>query len=215
MLLSDVEIRDAVTKKEIIIEPFYELSLQPASYDLRMGKKMLISGVEAEIDMENKRSMTLKAGQFALMTTLEKMTLSNDIAGHLGMKSYYVRKGIVLLAGLQIDPGWDGYLVLGMYNASPRSITLDYQSPICTVDFYRLATTVSKGFQTGDEQKIGLIPKIDKDYLRTLETQTLSEMSESVRRLSENVSTLTTITYKVILPILLIILGLAVTKLFI
>jgi len=30
------------------------------------------------------------------------------------MKSYYVRKGIVLLAGLQIDPGWDGYLVLGV-----------------------------------------------------------------------------------------------------
>jgi dCTP deaminase len=215
MLLSDVEIRDAMTKKEIIIEPFLEFNLQPASYDLRIGKRMLMSGIETEIDMESKHSVTLKAGQFALMTTLERIALSNNIAGHLGMKSYYVRKGVVLLAGLQIDPGWDGYLVLGMYNASPRSITLDYQSSLCTVDFFRLAVPVSKSFQTSDEQKIGLIPKVDKDYLRTLETQTLSEMSESVRRLSENVNTLTTITYKVILPLLVVILGLAVVKLFI
>jgi len=214
VLLSDVEIREAMKQKKIVIDPFYEPSLQPASYDLRIGKRMLISGEEAEIDMEKRGSVTLKAGQFALMTTLEKITLSDDIAGHLGMKSYYVRKGIVLLAGLQIDPGWDGYLVLGMYNASPRSITLDYQSPICTVDFYKLAVPVSKGFQTGEEQRAGFIPKVDKDYLRTLETQTLSEMSEAVRRLSENVSMLTTITYKIILPILLLILGSVVAKFF-
>jgi hypothetical protein len=148
-----------------------------------------------------------------LLTTLEKITLSNDIVGHIGMKSYYIRKGLILLAGLQIDPGWDGYLVLGMYNASPRSITLDYQSPICTVDFYKLTVPASEPFRTGDEQRAGLIPKVDKDYLRTLETQTLSEMSESVRRLSESVNTLTTITYKVVIPILLIILAAVITPL--
>jgi dCTP deaminase len=173
---------------KIIIEPFHELSLQAASYDLRVGKKVLISGMEAEIDLEEKRSITLKAGCFALMTTLERIALSTEIVGHIGMKSYYIRKGLILLAGLQIDPGWDGYLVLGMYNASPRNITLDYQSPICTVDFYGLTVPASKPFITGEEQKAGQIPRIDKDYLRTLETQTLSEMSESVRQLSANVA---------------------------
>ena len=207
MLLSDVEIRDAMKNKRIIIDPFYEPSLQPASYDLRIGKRVLVSGMENEIDLEKKRSFTLKAGDFALMTTLEKITLSNDTVAHIGMKSYYIRKGVILLAGLQIDPGWDGYLVLGMYNASPRNITLDYQSPICTVDFYGLAVPVSEPFITGDEQKAGLIPKVDKDYLRTLETQTLSEMSESVRQLSTSVNTLTTVTYKIVLPLLLLILG--------
>lgn len=214
MLLSDVEIRDAIKEKKIIIDPFYEPSLQPASYDLRIGKRLLVSGEENEIDMEKKLSMTLKAGQFALLTSLEKITISNDIAGHIGMKSYYTRKGIIMLAGLQIDPGWDGYLVLGMYNASPRSITLDYQSSICTVDFYSLAVPASKGFEASHEMKMGLIPKVDKDYLRALETQTLSEMSESVRQLSQNMSTLTTITYKIVLPILLLILASVVAKFF-
>ena len=202
MLLSDVEIREAMRAGKIVIEPFYEPNLQPASYDLRVGKRMLVSGQVEEIDMERKRSMALKAGQFALLTSLERISLGNDITAHIGMKSYYVRKGIVLLAGLQIHPGWDGYLVLGIYNASPRTITLDYQGSICTIDFYRLAAPASEGFRSGEEQKDGRIPKVDKDYLRTLETETLSEMSESVRRLSENVSTLTTVTYRFVVPIL-------------
>lgn len=207
MLLSDEEIRDAMKKERIVIEPFHKPSLQPASYDIRIGKRVLVSGMENEIDLEKKRSVTLKAGDFALMTTLERIMLSKDVVGHIGMKSYYVRKGLILLAGLQIDPGWDGYLVLGMYNASPRNLTLDYQSPIATVDFYGLAVPVSEPFLTSDEQKTGLIPQVDKDYLRTLETQTLSEMSESVRQLSASVKTLTTITYKITIPILLLILG--------
>jgi hypothetical protein len=148
----------------------------------------------------------LKAGAFALMTTLERICLSKEIAAHIGMKSYYVRKGLVLLAGLQVDPGFDGHLVLGMYNASPRTITLDYQGYICSVDFYHLAVPASRAFQTPEEFQTGTIPRVDKDYLRTLETQTLSDMSESVRQLSASVHTLTTVTYKVILPLLLIIL---------
>jgi dCTP deaminase len=202
MLLSDTEIRDALKKKRIVIEPFNESSLQPASYDLRVGKRLLVSGNEIEIDMENKHSTTLKAGQFALLTTLEKVTLTNDVAAHIGMKSYYVRKGIILLSGLQIDPGWDGFLVLGMYNASPRSITLDYQSTVCSIDFYSLAVPASQTFRTNEEQGSGTIPKMDKDYLRTLETSTLSEMSESVRHLSENVGRLSGIMYKVIVPLI-------------
>ena len=71
MLLSDVEIRDAMKKKKLIIDPFNEPNLQPASYDLRVGKRALVSGMENEIDLESRRSFTLKAGDFALMTTLE------------------------------------------------------------------------------------------------------------------------------------------------
>lgn len=212
MLLSDVEIRETMQKGNLRIEPFDEQSLQPASYDLRIGKKMLVSGEEAQIDMEARRSVTLKAGQFALLTTLERITLPNDIAAHIGMKSYYVRKGIVLLAGLQIDPGWDGFLVLGMYNASPRSITLDYQGPICSIDFYKLAVPVSKGFLTSEEQRRGEIPRVDKDYLRTLETRTLSELSESVRHLSENVGKLAAVTYKFVVPVLVAVLALAIIR---
>jgi len=203
MLMTDVEIHHAMDKGDLVIEGFYEPSLQPASYDMRIGKKILISGIEDEIDLEKKGSITIKAGNFALLTTYEKVKLSNTIAGHIGVKSYYTRKGLVLLAGLQIDPGFEGVLVLGVYNASPRSITIDYLAPFCTVEFHKLSIPVSKPFVSGDEQKMGLIPKADKDYLRTLETKTLSEMSEAVRQLSVNVGQLSRLTYTLLIPLII------------
>ncbi len=72
-----------------------------------------------------------------------------------------------------------------------------------------------RSFRAGEEQRAGEIPRVDKDHLRTLETQTLSEMSESVRGLSENVSTLTTVTYRFVVPILLLLLGSVVAKFFV
>ena len=190
MLMTDGEIREAMASGGLRIDNFSEKSLQPASYDMRVGSRLLISSDEAEVDLSRKGSAVLKPGVFALVTTHENVVLSETIAGHIGVKSYYTRKGIVMLTGLQIDPGFEGVLVIGLYNASPRSLTLEYLSPFCTVEFHQLSQPVVKQFVPGDEQKEGNIPRADKDYLRTLETQSLSEMSESLRELSVNVATL-------------------------
>jgi dCTP deaminase len=118
--MSDGEIRSAVDNGELGISDFADHCLQPASYDLRIGSPSLRSGDTTEIDVERERSIVLNAGQFALMNTYESVKLPADIAGHIGVRSYYTREGMILLAGLQIDPGFEGHLVLGVYNASPR-----------------------------------------------------------------------------------------------
>ena len=194
MLLSDSEIKETMERGEIKMEFYEPKMLQPASYDMRIGKRLLVSGNERELDLEKAGSFNLKAGEFALLTTVENITLSNNIVGHIGLKSYYTRKGVIVLAGLQIDPGFSGILILGVYNASSRKISLEYMNPICTVEFHKLAKPVDLPFQRTDleEQKEALIPKVDRDYLKTLETQSLSSMSESVRQLSLNVGRLAT-----------------------
>src|SRR2546425_252071 len=184
MLMTDNEIRQAMESGKLTIENFSDRSLEPASYDMRVGKRLLISNDEREIDLEARGSSTLEPGTFALLTTHERVRLDNTIAGHIGVKSYYTRKGIVMLSGLQIDPGFEGVLVIGLYNASPRSLTLDYLAPFCTVEFHQLARPVSRPFVPGSEQKDGMIPRADRDYLRTLETQSLSEVSKSLRKLT-------------------------------
>lgn len=218
MLMTDNEIRDAIQKGELEIKDLSEDCLEPASYDMRIGKRALVTGNEEELNLEQEQSFTLKAGDFALITTHEKVKLSDRIAGHIGVKSYYTRKGLVILAGLQIDPGFEGVLVLGLYNASPRNLTLDYLAPFCTVEFHRLAGSVKRPYVSGDEQKRGEIPRADKDYLRTLETQTLSDISSNLRTLSISVNDLTTTTktmskivYLIIVPLLLVIIGAILT----
>ncbi len=192
MLMADSQIRAATESGELKIEPFADECLEAASYDMRIGKRLLMSGQNEEIDLSKRGSATLKPGVFALVTTHESVGLSERIAGHIGVKSYYTRKGIVMLSGLQIDPGFEGVLVIGLYNASPRSITLEYQAPFCTVEFLRLTEAAAKPFAPGAEQISGKIPSVDKDYLRTLETQSLSEMAEQLRQLSINVGDLAT-----------------------
>jgi len=190
MLMTDDEIRAAMAEGKLQIDNFSEKSLQPASYDMRIGARLLVSSNEAEIDLFQRSSAVLKPGEFALVTTHEDVRLADTVAGHIGVKSYYTRKGLVMLTGLQIDPGFEGVLVIGLYNASPRSLTLEYLAPFCTVEFHQLAKAAENPFIPGSEQKEGYIPRADKDYLRTLETRSLSELSESLRELAVSVASL-------------------------
>jgi deoxycytidine triphosphate deaminase len=105
MLMTDGEIPAAVDHGELGISEFADHCLQPASYDLRIGSPSLRSGDSAEIDVERERSVVINAGQFALINTYESVKLAADIAGHIGVRSYYTRKGMILLAWLQIDHG--------------------------------------------------------------------------------------------------------------
>lgn len=207
MLLGDAEIKQSMEEGDLSIDAFAEGCLQPASYDLRVGRKLLASHSDREIDLAERGSAKIHAGEFALLTTLERLELSPRIAGHIGIRSYYTRKGLILLAGSQVDPGYEGHLTLGVYNASPRDFTLEFEEPFSTIEFHRLSSPVASPYQSSESQRRDTIPREDKDYLRTLETESLSEMSEAVRQLSTNMNTLTTITYRVVLPLLLLILA--------
>jgi deoxycytidine triphosphate deaminase len=204
MMMADEQIQAARKAQELIIEPFSEDCLQGSSYDARVGGRALVGGCDIEINVEEKGAVTIKPG---FIVTREKFKLSPNIAGHLGIRSYYSRKGLVVLAGLQIDPGFDGHLVIGGYNAAPRRLTLDFETPFLTVEFHRLSQNAKKSLKGGHEQRTGQIPRIDKDYLRTLETQSLSDVSEELRKLAVNVGAMERQLKYYYAPILLVILA--------
>lgn len=214
MLMTDKEIKDAMQAGDLGIEYFEDANLQAASYDGRIGNRALIGGKDNEIDVARSRLVTIKPGEFVLLVTREKIKLGSNIAGNLGLRSYYGRKGLVLLAGLQLDPGFEGHLVIGGYNAAPRKLVLDYESPFITIEFHRLASIAEKPYQSDDEQKRGEIPRVDKDYLRTLETQSLSDLANDVRQLTVTVGKMQTLLYYFYAPILLAIFAAAVASLF-
>ena len=205
-LLSDREVRSALDGQSIKLDPFNEDGLKAASYDIRLGKKAIITKslsldelrdriekeIVPELDVERERSITIPGGAFALVTTLERIATDGSHVGHIGMKTYYVRKGLTLLSGLQIDPWWDGVLVLGLANVSPQMITLEYQDDLCTIEFHRLSQPAEKRVPSDymAEQREGRIPRSDKDYLRTIETMSVSDLTQALLRLSTNVETI-------------------------
>lgn len=208
MLMTDSEIKAAIDSGQIEIKPFDSEKLQGASYDFAIGGESLVSRDDQKILLAPKSStnLNLNAGDFALVLTKEYVKLPLDIAGVIGMRSALARKGLILLAGMQIDPGFEGHLRFGLYNASPRRITLDYDDDLCMIEFHRLSCSVEHPPPRIRELIEGKIPEADRNFLRSLETTSLSELRQDLRTLTQSVDTLTKVMYRFLVPAIIAIL---------
>ncbi|NJE01748.1 dCTP deaminase [Thermococcus sp. JdF3] len=130
MMLPDWKIR-----KEILIEPFNEKSLQPAGYDLRVGREAYMNG--ELIDVEEAGKVVIPPKTYALILTLERIGLPDDVMGDMKLRSSLAREGL-LGSFAWVDPGWDGNLTLGIYNASDEPVELSYGERFVQIAFIRL-----------------------------------------------------------------------------
>ncbi|NJE62343.1 dCTP deaminase [Thermococcus sp. 21S7] len=130
MMLPDWKIR-----KEILIEPFNEKSLQPAGYDLRVGREAYING--ELIDVRGAGKVVIPPRTYALILTLERVKLPDDVMGDMKLRSSLAREGL-LGSFAWVDPGWDGNLTLGVYNASDKPVELAYGERFVQIAFIRL-----------------------------------------------------------------------------
>ncbi len=199
MLLSDSEIRPLLDDPNsgLVLRPFDAAHLHAAKYDLHVGSKILISGQEAETDLSIATTATLQPGDFAVVVTHEYFEVPSDIVLNIGAKTYLTKKGIILQAGMQIDPGFKGHLVLGLFNSSPRKYVVEHLGELCSVQFFKLRTKAVRPFSQRNELVRGEIPRMDKEYLYSLETKNLTSLGEDVRALTRNVGELTTSVGKV------------------
>lgn len=143
MILVDEEIKEAVNNGEIELSDFSEKCLQPASYDLRVGEEGFTLSAGRVISIQNEGVLEIQPGDFALVMTHEKLQLPTNMLGRFGLRSAYARMGLLATAGPQVDPGFEGKLVIGIVNFSSQSIKLRYLRPFCTLELERLRRSAS------------------------------------------------------------------------
>lgn len=97
MPMTDAEILGAIKEGTLQIEDISEDCLEPASYDLRVGDPILQAGETAPTSLRALGSIVIRAGQFFMFRTHEKLHLDNTVSGHLGAKSYFIQRGVILL----------------------------------------------------------------------------------------------------------------------
>lgn len=130
-MLVDRQIRRAIGTGDVIISPYDPEAVQPASYDLHMGE-----------------TVTIPRGRGVLSCTLERVTLSPQIAGWILMNSTPARQGLTSATALWFDPGWDGVPTIELHYWGSLDPALydhpDYQTavlkkgtPICQMIFFR------------------------------------------------------------------------------
>ncbi len=165
MLLSDKGIREAQESGRIKIDPWDETLLQPASMDLRLGRKIRVFrnsmvpyiDVKQElpdltelVEIDEVNPFFLHPSEFALGVIYERICLSPSIAARLDGKSSLGRLGLLVhsTAGW-VDPGWRGHLTLELSNVSSLPISLYYQMKISQISFMELSTPSEHPYGSG------------------------------------------------------------------
>jgi dCTP deaminase len=190
-VLTDTELRAAIAEGLMAIDPLSEDCLQAASYDMRVGREAFVSGTDQVIDVANKGLVIIDPGEFAVLVTRERVQCGPRIAGQLGLCSPYARQGLILLSGPQIDPGFDGVLVVRLTNLAPRRVTLAYEAPFLTTQFFKFSEPVAKPYAGSRQGQTGLQPS-DVEEFSHPDSPTLGGMVRSLASLAGDVSDLKT-----------------------
>lgn len=166
MILADEEIEQAIKTGEIEVTDFSKECLMPASYDMRVGEEGFLLSVGRVIDIQREGPLEIQSGDFALVMTHEKLRLPTNMLGRFGLRSKYARMGLLATAGPQVDPGFEGKLVIGIVNFSSQTIRLPYLTPFCTLELEKLSrhsSTPYRGPYQGQEhltdEIINTLPK--------------------------------------------------------
>lgn len=150
-ILVDHQIRKARAAGLLVIDPFDEDALQPASYDLKVGDLAVVSTIPEPVDLRKQPLLTIEPFASAMLQTDEILQLSTRIAGRLGPRSNLLRHGIFVSTGPQIDPGFHGRLFVNLLNVTDHPFLIRHQSMFLTVEFHGLAVEPSKPY-TGPHQ---------------------------------------------------------------
>jgi dCTP deaminase len=162
VVLSDGEIRRLLDAGRIGIAPFDESLMQPSSVDVRADRYFRVFrnsrypyiDVKREqeeltelVEVADDEPFILHPGEFVLGSTLERVTLPDDLVARLEGKSSLGRLGLLIhsTAGF-IDPGWDGHVTLELSNVANLPITIYPEMKIGQLSFVRLSEPAERPY---------------------------------------------------------------------
>lgn len=140
MLLSDRDIRREIDAGRVRLDPYDAGMVQPSSVDLRLDRYFRVfqnhryshidpaeeqDELTVQVEPKGDEPFVLHPGEFVLGSTLEQVTLPDDLAGRLEGKSSLGRLGLLThsTAGF-IDPGFTGHVTLELSNVANLPIKL-------------------------------------------------------------------------------------------
>jgi dCTP deaminase len=153
-VLSDGTIRRLVAEGRVLVEPYDDTMVQPASIDLRLGTSFRVfhnhritaidladppRNLTEHVEVDDDESFVIHPGEFVLGRTQERVELPDDIVARIEGKSSLGRLGLIVhaTAGF-VDPGFKGTLTLEITNLTRVPIILWPGKPIAQLSFMAL-----------------------------------------------------------------------------
>lgn len=162
MFLSDVDIKKAIKKGEVVLKPFWNDKLQPASYDISLGNKFIVNNAHTTsfIDPVNKvfpktNEVNIKDGEaFVLHPGISILGYSKEYFGsnhyliEVNGKSSLARIGLLVHnSAALINPGHFLNVALELCNLNNVPIILRPGMAIAQLTFSTLSSETSQNYR--------------------------------------------------------------------
>jgi len=184
MILSDRSIKESIASGRIVVTPYDESLVQPASIDIRLDGRFLVfrnykyscidpkspqQDLTEMIEVGDDEPFIVHPGEFILGSTVERIGLGRDIAAQLGGKSSLGRLGLIVhaTAGF-IDPGFEGSVTLELSNVANLPIRLYPGMKVAQISFFALTTAADRPYghpSLGSKYKGQTVPTASRMHL--------------------------------------------------
>lgn len=162
MLLSDRDIKAEIDSDRVRLDPYDPAMIQPSSIDVRLDKYFrlfdnhkypVIDPAQDQpdltrlVEVEPDDGFVLHPGEFVLGSTLETVSLPDDLAARVEGKSSLGRLGLMThaTAGF-VDPGFSGHVTLELSNVATLPIILWPGMKVGQLCFFRLTSAAENPY---------------------------------------------------------------------
>lgn len=166
MILSDRHIRERLARGDLKIGPLEdpELQIQPASVDVRLGDEFIVyrpsqvacldprdpdtlSAAAERLKIAHAQSFILHPGEFGLGTTVEEVSIPDDLVATVDGRSSIGRLAVVVhaTAGF-IDPGFSGQITLELSNIGPIPVRLWPGMRVAQIVLHELSSAAERPY---------------------------------------------------------------------
>nr|WP_269779618.1 dCTP deaminase [Propioniciclava soli] len=163
-MLSDRDISAQIDAGRVRLDPFDAALIQPSSVDVRLDRHFRLfdnhkypfidPGEEQPeltrlVQVDPDEAFVLHPGEFVLASTLEEVTLPDDLAARVEGKSSLGRLGLLThaTAGF-VDPGFTGHVTLELSNVATLPIKLWPGMKIGQLCFFQLSSAAEHPYGT-------------------------------------------------------------------
>lgn len=119
-----------------MIRPFDEGQLRSASYALTLGDVALVGGETLQLTADAP-TVNIPARGNATLVPAEVLLVPHYLVGRIGLTISLVHRGLLVGAGPQVDPGYQGALSCPVYNMTDKPIGLLRGDRLLRIDFAR------------------------------------------------------------------------------
>jgi dCTP deaminase len=196
MFLARKEIETLLDAGKLIERGSYDKKyVQQSSYDLRLGSDVYVGGRGAPRKLtEAFPYLTLKPGQFAILTCHEKINLQKgdvqkgerSYMAFIAVRTTFKMQGLVNISGFHVDPTHQGTLLFAVQNVGPIDILLKYLEPTFTIFFAPVEGDI--GDPRDVEKGVRFKPKLEG--IRLQDVQSLGGGSVTISELRKEITDL-------------------------